>query len=156
MECSKGILLDTNIYIYLSVKDDCGDQKLLDYRDRTWDTILSLPKDCTFYYNYTIYKEVAVGMLNRDELVKTFSLFNAKLTPENHETMYLAAWRYNEYLAKYRKAKDESGDIIKKSKTMPNDCIIGATAEINDYIIVTNNVKDFKSTFPNVEVIGLL
>lgn len=155
MTC-KGILLDTNIYIYMSVPDDSTHKDQLTMKEKAILKIESLPETTTvFHYNLTIYKELAVGFNDRQKINRVFDLFNGSLLVECKEIMLIAAERYRHYLRDFRELRENANELIYKSKTIPNDCIIGVTALYYGVAVMTNNVKDFVKYFPEIEIIGL-
>lgn len=156
MTCENGVLVDTNIFIYLNIPGNAAKEHLVELKRRAIDTIRSQPPVSRLYYNLTIYKEVGVGIGSQEKLNRVFSKSNAHLIRETRDVMYLAASRYREYLSDFNILKSDPNKVVVKSKTIPNDCIIGATALFHNLTLITNNEKDFKAYFPELEVITLI
>lgn len=152
MTCENKFLLDTNIIIYLELSDDVSDKRLLDLKTKTLKLIDNLPDETKFYHNLTIYKEVAVGINDRKKLDRLFGNLNSTLIVENYDIMFEAARIYRKYLDNFKMAKEGISGQIAKSKNIPNDCVIGATAEYYKCGLITNNEKDFKKYFPKLKL----
>ena len=153
MECKQyDVLIDSNILMYLDSVEDSSEC----LRERAFSKIKEIHHNGQrLFFSLTVYREVSVGVAKKEDLDELCRLTCNGEVEENKDIAFLAGKRYMEYLKDLKSNRNTSDLPIKRSKTIPNDCMIGATALYHGLAILTNNGSDFRKYFPELDVIEI-
>ena len=129
-----GYLVDSNIFLDIFTEDPNW---------YSWSS--SALSDCAdkgvLYINPIVYAEISSGFLNKNELNQLITDF--KWLPLNADTCWLAAKCFLEY-------RKRGGN---KRSPLP-DFYIGAQSSVEKLVLVTRDVKRYKTYFNDLEIIG--
>jgi len=96
----------------------------------------------TLYINSIVYTEISIGFKKIEELEKAISELNIKVLEIPREALFLAGKAY----LKYRKNKGT------KNSPLP-DFFIGAHVSVENFNLITRDIKKYKTYFPKVKLI---
>ena len=151
MEIEKDFLVDSNILIYhQNTSSDCEEERLV--AEAAMKLIFECKDMGIINYSLTVYREIAVRMKFQFRIDEYLELMGLSLVEENKDIMYLAASRYSTYLEDLKRRRLTSKEHVYRSKTIPADCIIGATALKHNLTLITNNSRDFLKYFPELKL----
>jgi len=96
----------------------------------------------TLYINSIVYTEISIGFKKIEELEKAISELNIRVLEIPREALFLTGKAY----LKYRKNKGT------KNSPLP-DFFIGAHVSVENFNLITRDIKKYKTYFPKVKLI---
>jgi len=96
----------------------------------------------TLYINSIVYTEISIGFEQIEEVEKAISELNIKVLEIPREALFLTGKVY----LKYRRNKGT------KNSPLP-DFFIGAHVSVENFNLITRDIKKYKTYFPKVKLI---